>query len=132
MKTLPAAIVVGSLALIGSLSSATAQPVALNASIQSIADSDTPADRGNFMQQTRDVVGQWQTRLQAFREKVAAAGDEAGKAAANDLDKAWARTQAASRRLQTAGDEGWESAKASYDKTTRDLASAWRKLGHRE
>ena len=34
--------------------------------------------------------------------------------------------------LQTAGDEGWESAKASYDKTTRDLASAWRKLEHRE
>ena len=132
MRNLRAAIIVGSLALIGSPPATAGEPAASNASTQSTVGNDAAVDRASFLQQTRNEVEQWRTKLQAFCEKVATAGNEVGKTAASDLERAWARTQTASRRLQTAGDEGWESAKASYDKASRDLASTWRKLDHRE
>jgi len=117
--------------LIGALPAAGQSTLALGsgAPVRLAAGSNaTTADRDTYTQQARDKMPEWQRKLHDFSEKAKTKGQEAGNAAGNDLNAAWAKTQAEAHKLQTATAEGWESAKASYEKASRELADTWDKI----
>jgi hypothetical protein len=130
MRMLTASIVIGPLVLIGALPAAGQSTLALGsgAPVQLAAGGDSTADRDTYTQKARDEMQEWQRKLHDFSEKAEAKGKEAGNAAENDLNKAWAQAEAASRKLQTVGAESWESAKTSFEEASRELADAWHKV----
>jgi hypothetical protein len=130
MRILPAAIVIGTLMLIGGLPAAGQSTLTLGsgAPVQLAAGGDSTADRDTYTQKARDEMQEWQRKLHDFSAKAEAKGQEAGNAAENDLNKAWAQAEAASRKLQTVGAESWESAKTSFEEASRELADAWHKI----
>jgi hypothetical protein len=131
LRILTAAIVIGSLTLIGAIPAAadrSALTFGSGASVQLADAGGSPADRDTYAQRARDEMQEWQHKLNDFSEKAEATGKEAGHAAQNDLNKAWTKAESASRELQTVAADGWERAKTSYEKATRELADAWEKI----
>jgi hypothetical protein len=130
MRMLTTAIVIGPLVLIGALPAAGQSTLALGSSapVQLAAGGDSTADRDTYTQRARDEMQEWQQKLHDFSEKAAVKGKEAGNAAENDLNKAWAKADAASRKLQTVGAEGWVSAKTSFEKASHELADDWHRI----
>ncbi|MGC2201257.1 MAG: hypothetical protein WA633_14065 [Stellaceae bacterium] len=116
--------------LIGGLPAAGQSTLTLGsgAPVQLAAGGDSTADRDTYTQKARDEMQEWQRKLHDFSAKAEAKGQEAGNAAENDLNKAWAQAEAASRKLQTVGAESWESAKTSFEEASRELADAWHKI----
>ena len=80
-----------------------------------------------YLQSTRDEVRVWRVRLDKFADSATAESEEARKAAAADLDKAWSKTSDAAARLETASAADWRSAKASFKKASDELAALWSK-----
>ena len=80
-----------------------------------------------YLQSTRDEVRVWRVRLDKFADSATAKSQDARKAAAADLDKAWSKTSDAAARLKTAGAADWRSAKASFKKASDELAAVWSK-----
>jgi hypothetical protein len=128
MRLLVASIVIGPLMLIGALSEAAGQSSPSGTQIQSPAGSNSTAGRDTYSQKVRDDMQEWQQKLHDFSERAKAKGQQAGNAAENELNAAWAKTQAEAHKLQAATAEAWESAKASYEKASRELADTWNKI----
>jgi hypothetical protein len=128
MRILTASIVIGPLMLIGALPVAVGQPVSSNTQTQSAAGSNSPGDRDTYTQKARSDMQEWQQKLDDFGAKAKAKGQQAGNAAENDLNTAWAKAQAGEQKLQNSGAEGWQEAKTAYEKASHELADTWNKI----
>ena len=87
----------------------------------------SPPQHDAYLQSARDEVRAWRVRLDKFADSATAESQEARKAAAADLDKAWSKTSDAAARLETASAADWRSAKASFKKASDELAAVWSK-----
>lgn len=125
MKNLIASVIAGSLVLMAAVPAAgqAARLVDSNASVH-----DSANDRATYVQGARREVEEWRHKLHDFSDSARAKATEANKAAADDLTRAWTRTEAASRKLETAEAGDWQSAKTSYKTASRKLVLAWKKL----
>lgn len=85
-------------------------------------------DHTAYVQKAQAELQVWQVKLDEFGASAKADSKDARKAAADDLNKAWAKTKEASARLETAGEADWESAKASFQKASDELAATWSKV----
>jgi hypothetical protein len=99
------------------------------------SDSATPpqaaatasADRDSYIRKASDDLQIWQKKLQEFGDKTEIQGQEAGRKAKADLNKAWRQTQDDYRTLKAAGAADWSAAKISFENSSRDLAALWDK-----
>jgi len=121
MKIHTALIVVGALALIGTLP-ATAAQSPLGAGVQ-LADSTS--DRDTYAHQARDQIQEWRQKLHDVGERAKAEGKELGADAQKELNLAWSKAETASHRLETASAQDWDDAKASFERSSRKLSDAW-------
>jgi uncharacterized membrane protein len=85
------------------------------------------ADHTAYLQKAREELQVWRVKLDDFGARAKTDSIEARKAAADDLNTAWAKAKEASAKLETAGDADWESAKASFQKASDELAATWKK-----
>jgi hypothetical protein len=111
MKLLAAAIIIGSLMVVGGVPAA----------------GQSTADRDAYTQKAREDIQAWQGKLRDFNVQAEVKGRETGKAVDTELSVAWNKAAAASRRLQLMGADGWQSTKVTFEKAHHELTEAWRK-----
>jgi len=131
MRILTAAIVFAPLMLIGALPVAAAPPtvtLGYGAPVRLAANDVSAADRDTYTQKAQDDMQEWQRKLHEYSAKAETKGSEVGKAAAQELNTAWAKAEAASRQLQIVSADGWDSARSSFEGASRELTEAWHKV----
>jgi hypothetical protein len=81
-----------------------------------------------YLEKARTDLQDWRRQLDAFDARVETEGQADGRAAADRLNLAWARTQTEAAKLQAAGADGWERAKASFEDTSREFTESFDKV----
>jgi hypothetical protein len=127
MKTLNVSLVLAGLIPLGALPAAAQSPPAAVPS-EAATGGDPSAGHDTYLQTARATLQTWHQELDAFDTKVAAEGSVDGRAAADRLNLAWARTKDEAGKLQTAGAQDWERAKASFEDTSRDFTEGFDKV----
>jgi hypothetical protein len=114
-------------------------PLALVGVAPALADSGSPSqtveaapasDRSATLEKAKAQLSDWRIKLDAYAEKVRVESQPARTEAAEDLNKAWAKTKDAAARLETASAAEWANAKAEFNKESDALAASWAKTGH--
>lgn len=111
MRLFAAALIIGSLLLIGGVPAA----------------GESTADRDAYTEKARENIQAWQGKLRDFNAQAETKARETGKAVDSELNVAWSKAAAASRRLQLMGADGWEGTKVTFEQAHRELLEAWRR-----
>lgn len=126
MKSLLHIFIVAPLALAG-VAPASADP---GAQAQPVEATAPAADRSATVEKAKAQLSDWRIKLDAYAEKVRVESQPARTEAAEDLNKAWAKTKDAAARLETASAAEWANAKAEFNKQSDAMAASWAKTGH--
>ena len=124
MKSFRVSLMLAGTILLGALPAAGQSP-SPDAPLATGAASDASPGHATYLEKARTDLQEWRRQLDAFDAKAEAEGRADGRAAADRLDLAWARTQTEAAKLQAAGADGWARAKASFEDTSRDFTETF-------
>ena len=126
MKSLFHILIIAPLALAGG-APASADPGAKANPVEATAP---VSDRSATIEKAKVQLSDWRIKLNDYAEKVKAESQPARTEAAEELNKAWAKTKDAAARLETASAAEWANAKAEFNKESDAMAASWAKSKH--
>ena len=126
MKTRIISAAFVSLTLITALPAVAQQPLSTPPSHGEANDASS-AERSQYIQKAHGEIAEWRRELDDFSAKAAASGREKSRAAARDLNDAWARTEAEGNKLKAATADGWDRAKESFENASRAFSDTFNK-----
>jgi len=123
MKSLLHIFIIAPLMLAG-VAPASADPAAQPKPVEAA----TPAaDHNATIEKAKAQLSDWRIKLDAYAEKAKTESQPKRTEAAEDLNKAWAKTKDATARLETASATEWADAKVEFNKDYDAMAASWAK-----
>jgi uncharacterized membrane protein len=123
MKPFRVALMLGGIILLGALPAA-GQQAPPAAPPDAAASGDRSPDHDRYLEKARADLQKWRRDLDDFNARATAEGRADSRAAADQLNAAWAKTQAEAGKLQAAGAEDWDRARASFENSSRDFTQS--------
>jgi len=102
------------------------RPADLGISSEVAADSDASSHE-TYLQQARNKLTKWNTKIQSTANKTEADGKKLGADGEDDLNQAWTKVESAFHALETASITEWGNSKAAYEAAIVDLEKAWKR-----
>ncbi len=123
MKSLLHIFIIAPLMLAG-VAPASADPAA---QAQPVEAATPAADHNATIEKAKAQLSDWRIKLDAYAEKAKTESQPKRTEAAEDLNKAWAKTKDATARLETASAAEWADAKVEFNKDYDAMAASWAK-----